>query len=69
MLLSLQALYIDENDCYDLFWPIVNGQLNLTEKSLTAVIADLEAIWTKAIENFLEISIKEMCNYRYVVLI
>jgi len=61
---SLQALYIDEKDCYDLYWPIVGGELNTSGKSITAVLADLEALWTKAIETFLGIPLKEIEKYR-----
>ena len=68
-LIGDDALYTDENDCYTLFWPIVNGQLNITEKSLTAVVADLEACWTKAIENFLGISKNDICNFRCILVI
>lgn len=64
MLLKLQALYIAENDCYDLFWPIVNGQLNIQCKSLTAVLADLAVIWGTAITKFLKISLSDIYEYR-----
>ena len=68
-LIGDDALYIDENDGYDLIWPIVNGQLNVEEKSLTAVLADLEALWAKAIETFLKISKNDLSDYRCILII
>jgi len=68
-LIGDDALYVDDNDCYDLFWPIVDGQLNIGKKSLTAIIADLEALWAKAIECFLGISKKDLCDYRCILII
>ncbi|CAK8690567.1 unnamed protein product [Clavelina lepadiformis] len=68
-LIGDDALYIDEEDCYDLFWPIVNGQLNLKSKSITAVLADLQCLWTKAIENFLRIPVKDIGKYRCILVI
>nr|CAB3219934.1 actin-related protein 2 [Phallusia mammillata] len=68
-LIGDDALYIDENDSYDLFWPIVNGQLNTVSKSLTALVADLHALWAKAIETFLCIPMKDIGKYRAVLLI
>lgn len=58
-----QALYINPLDCYSVHWPIRRGQLNLhlgPGGSLTAVLADLEVIWSYAIQKYLEISLKDL---------
>lgn len=58
-----EALYINPSEHYDLHWPIMRGRLNLhggPGGSLTAVLADLEVIWGTAIQNFLEIPLKDL---------
>ncbi|XP_015671693.1 actin-related protein 8 [Protobothrops mucrosquamatus] len=67
-----EALYINPLDCYSVHWPIRRGQLNLhlgPGGSLTAVIADLEVIWSHAIQKYLEISLKDLKYYRCILLI
>lgn len=62
-----QALYIDEEDCYDLYWPVVKGRLNVHDGphgSLTAVLSDLEVLWSEAIQTFLHIQKTDLANYR-----
>lgn len=47
---------------YNVFFPIFNGQLNLNEKiggSMSAVLADLEAIWTHCLNKLLNIKSSE----------
>ncbi|XP_050548299.1 actin-related protein 8-like [Daktulosphaira vitifoliae] len=49
---------IDPSLNYNIYFPIVNGDLNVTGKiggSLTAVLSDLEAIWTFYINNLLNV--------------
>ncbi|MEQ2188077.1 hypothetical protein GOODEAATRI_011311, partial [Goodea atripinnis] len=58
-----QALYVNPSDCYNSHWPIVRGQLNVhsgSGGSLTAVLADLETIWSYVIQKHLEIPLKEL---------
>lgn len=58
-----QALYVNPLDCYNIHWPIRRGQLNLHAGpggSLTAVLADLEVIWSHAIQKYLEIPLKDL---------
>ncbi|KAM3846294.1 actin-related protein 8 isoform 4-T4 [Vipera latastei] len=67
-----EALYINPLDCYSVHWPIRRGQLNLhlgPGGSLTAVLADLEVIWSYAIQKYLEISLKDLKYYRCILLI
>lgn len=50
-------------DSYNIHWPIRRGQLNLHAGpggSLTAVLADLEVIWSHAIQKYLEIPLKDL---------
>lgn len=58
-----QALYVNPLDSYNIHWPIRRGQLNLHTGpggSLTAVLADLEVIWSHAIQKYLEIPLKDL---------
>uniref|UniRef100_A0A8C3L8P8 Actin-related protein 8 n=1 Tax=Chrysolophus pictus TaxID=9089 RepID=A0A8C3L8P8_CHRPC len=67
-----QALYVNPLDSYNIHWPIRRGQLNLHTGpggSLTAVLADLEVIWSHAIQKYLEIPLKDLKYYRCILLI
>jgi hypothetical protein len=58
-----QALYVNPLDCYNIHWPIRRGQLNIHPGpggSLTAVLADIEVIWSHAIQKYLEIPLKDL---------
>lgn len=47
---------------YNIFFPISNGELNINDQiggSLTAVLADLETIWTHCINSLLDIKTSE----------
>ncbi|XP_072328584.1 actin-related protein 8 isoform X1 [Scyliorhinus torazame] len=71
-LVGEEALYVNPSDCYNVHWPIRRGQFNLHAGpggSLTAVLADLETIWTFAIQKFLEIPRKDLKYYRCILLI
>lgn len=63
MISYFQALYVNPLDSYNIHWPIRRGQLNLHAGpggSLTAVLADLEVIWSHAIQKYLEIPLKDL---------
>ncbi|KAK2507879.1 hypothetical protein MC885_017038 [Smutsia gigantea] len=67
-----QALYVNPLDCYNIHWPIRRGQLNIHPGpggSLTAVLADIEVIWSHAIQKYLEIPLKDLKYYRCILLI
>ncbi|XP_003217795.1 actin-related protein 8 [Anolis carolinensis] len=67
-----EALYVNPGDCYNIHWPIRRGQLNLHSGpggSLTAVLADLEVIWSHTIQKYLEIPLKDLKYYRCILLI
>lgn len=58
-----QALYVNPSDCYNIHWPLVRGQLNVHAGpggSLTAVLANLETIWSHIIQKNLEIPLKDL---------
>ncbi|CAB1336268.1 unnamed protein product [Coregonus sp. 'balchen'] len=62
-LVGEEALYVNPTDCYNVHWPISRGQLNVhggAGGSLTAVLADLEAIWSHVIQKQLEIPLKDL---------
>uniref|UniRef100_A0A2S2PUS2 Actin-related protein 8 n=2 Tax=Schizaphis graminum TaxID=13262 RepID=A0A2S2PUS2_SCHGA len=57
---------------YNIFFPILNGELNINSQiggSLTAVLADLEAIWTHCINKLLNIKTSEFHNYKVILII
>uniref|UniRef100_A0A3Q3AGW9 Actin related protein 8 n=1 Tax=Kryptolebias marmoratus TaxID=37003 RepID=A0A3Q3AGW9_KRYMA len=58
-----EALYVNPSDCYNIHWPLARGQLNIhsgSGGSLTAVLADLETIWSYIIQKHLEIPLKDL---------
>ena len=58
-----QALHVKPGNGYRLNWPIVFGRLNIHEGtggSLTATLADLEAIWTSVIVANFQIPIRDL---------
>ncbi|XP_034393581.1 actin-related protein 8 [Cyclopterus lumpus] len=71
-LVGEEALYVNPSDSYNIHWPIVRGQLNVhagTGGSLTAVLADLETIWSHVIQKQLEIPLKDLKYYRCILLV
>ncbi|KAM6177299.1 actin-related protein 8 isoform 2-T2 [Erethizon dorsatum] len=71
-LVGEEALYVNPLDCYNIHWPIRRGQLNIHSGpggSLTAVLADIEVIWSHAIQKYLEIPLKDLKYYRCILLI
>ncbi|KAL8621355.1 hypothetical protein ACOMHN_053376 [Nucella lapillus] len=71
-LVGEEAIYVNPKDGYQLSWPMKRGRLNLHGRgggSLTAVMADLEAIWTSVIYNQLQIPAKDLKHYRAILLI
>ncbi|XP_049608166.1 actin-related protein 8 [Syngnathus scovelli] len=71
-LIGEEAVYVKPTDSYDIHWPIVRGQLNVHAGpggSLTAVLADLETIWSHVIQKNLEIPLKDLKYYRCILLV
>uniref|UniRef100_A0A3Q1I2Y0 Uncharacterized protein n=1 Tax=Anabas testudineus TaxID=64144 RepID=A0A3Q1I2Y0_ANATE len=71
-LVGEEALHVNPSDCYNIHWPIVRGQLNLHSGpggSLTAVLADLETIWTNVLQKHLDIPLKDLKYYRCILLV
>lgn len=67
----MQALYVNPEDYYNLHWPMRRGRLNVHKGvggSLTAVLQDLELIWGSAIQNILDIPLKDLkvCSRTYI---
>jgi actin-related protein 8 len=57
-----QIFNIDPEKVYNIFFPISNGELNVNGQiggSLTAVLGDLETIWTHCINKLLDIKTSE----------
>lgn len=66
------ALYIHPDEPYSLHWPMKGGHLNLHSGpggSLTAVCADLEALWAYAIQTCLTIPLRDLGYYRAVLVV
>ncbi|CAJ1055577.1 Actin-related protein 8 [Xyrichtys novacula] len=71
-LVGEEAIFVNPNDCYDIHWPIMRGQLNIhcgPGGSLTAVLADLETIWSHTIQKQLDIPLKDLKYYRCILLV
>lgn len=54
---------MNPTDSYSIHWPIRRGQLNIHSGpggSLTAVLADLQTIWSHAVHKLLEIPLKDL---------
>uniref|UniRef100_A0A8C8A8D3 Actin related protein 8 n=1 Tax=Oryzias sinensis TaxID=183150 RepID=A0A8C8A8D3_9TELE len=71
-LVGEEALYVNPSDCYNIHWPIVRGQFNIHSGpggSMTAVLADLEAIWSHVLQKHLEIPLKDLKYYRCILLV
>ncbi|NP_001001400.1 actin-related protein 8 [Danio rerio] len=67
-----EALYVNPTDCYSVHWPVCRGRLNLhsgSGGSLSAVMMDLEHIWTHALQKLLQIPLKDLKYYRCILLI
>ena len=63
---------ITEDDKYDIHFPLKGGDLNIHEGvggSLTAVFADLEAIWRCAVTNELGVSTEDLGSYRAMIIL
>ncbi|XP_053576718.1 actin-related protein 8 [Bombina bombina] len=71
-LVGEEALNVNPTDCYSIHYPIRRGQLNLHSGpggTLTAVLTDLETIWSHVIQKILEISLKDLKYYRCILMI
>lgn len=67
-----QALNIDPKEKFMFTYPFAHGKLNLhsgIHGSITALAANIELLWGKAIESFLDIPIKDFQFYRAVLII
>jgi len=67
-----QALNIRRGDGYTCCSPFAYGQLNVHNGvggSITAIAEDIETLWGSAIENYLNIPIKDLSFYRAVLVI
>ncbi|XP_068084307.1 actin-related protein 8 isoform X2 [Anabrus simplex] len=67
-----EVLYLNPNLDYNIHFPYKRGDLNIHSGiggSLTAVLANLETIWTYVIKNRLEIPLKDLRHYRAVLVI
>ena len=57
-------MYIKPSEAYRLSWPISCGQLNvcpnISGMSVTALIQDIQDIWGYAIQEYLDIPIKDL---------
>ncbi|XP_032825583.1 actin-related protein 8 [Petromyzon marinus] len=71
-LIGDEALHVNKAEGYNLHWPMRRGRLNIhggPGGSLSAVLADLEAIWMQAIHRYLDISSSDVKYYRCILLI
>ncbi|XP_037510953.1 actin-related protein 8 isoform X8 [Rhipicephalus sanguineus] len=67
-----EVLYLNPEQRFHVHWPIRRGRLNVHSGvggSLVSVLAHLEAIWGMAIQQYLEIPLKDLKHYRAVLVI
>lgn len=67
-----EALYIKPGSGYSTHWPMRRGRLNIHDGpggTLSAVMADIETIWGKALETYLDIPLKDLKYYKALLLI
>ncbi|KAG1687296.1 Actin-related protein 8 [Nymphon striatum] len=67
-----EALHVKSDANFFFHWPIKRGQLNLHDGiggSLTSVLTDIKDIWSTAINELLEIPLKDLKHYRCVLVI
>lgn len=71
-IIGKEALMVEQNKDYNLHWPMRRGHLNVHDGpcgTLTSVLADLELIWGHALQNMLDIPLKDLKHYRALLLI
>lgn len=57
---------------FNIHFPIRRGELNIhknVDGSVTATLEHVRTIWEYSIKNFLDVSLKELCNYKAVLVI
>ncbi|XP_058461136.1 actin-related protein 8 [Malaya genurostris] len=67
-----EVLWLNPEGEFNLHFPIKRGELNLHKDiggSLTGVIADLQEIWEYVLKNRLKIDLKQLRNYKAVLVI
>lgn len=72
MVVGTDIFYLDPREPFNVHFPYQRGDFNIHSGpggSITAVLADLETIWTYIIENNLQICAKELKMYRAVLII
>lgn len=71
-LIGEEALHIKPGDRYQVHWPMRRGRLNLHDGpggTLTAVLEDIETLWSIAIQTHLDIPIKDLKIYKALLLV
>ncbi|XP_072277039.1 actin-related protein 8 [Pyxicephalus adspersus] len=71
-LVGEEAFFANPADGYNIHFPIRRGQLNVHSGpggSLTAVLADLETIWSHVLQKILGIQLSDLKYYRCILLI
>lgn len=71
-LIGEEALHIKPSDKFRIHWPMRRGRLNLHDGqggTLTAVMEDLETLWSAAIQTYLDIPIKDLKIYKVLLLV
>ncbi|CAN7992666.1 unnamed protein product [Ixodes hexagonus] len=71
-LVGEEVLYLNPSERYHIHWPLRRGRLNLhpgVGGSLVSVMSHLEAIWGVAIQQYLDIPLRDLKHYRAVLII
>lgn len=71
-LVGAESLRLDPNGSFNIHFPIRRGEFNLHKGiggSATSVLEDLKTIWQYAIKNYLDINLRDLPNYKAVLII
>lgn len=66
------VFYLNPAENFHIHWPIKRGKLNIHSRiggSLTSVLANIETIWGTAIQQYLDIPLKDLKHYRAVLVV
>lgn len=66
------VLRLEPNGSFNIHFPIRRGEFNIHNKvngSMFSVLEDLKTIWEYAIKNYLEINLRELSQYKAVLII
>jgi actin-related protein 8 len=71
-IVGADVLRLNPNSEFNIHFPIRKGELNIHNNvggSMNATLSHIREIWEFAIKNYLDVSLKELCHYKAVLII